>query len=422
MISPYEIFVARRYLGSRRKPGFISLITYMAIGGVVLGVAALVIVLSVTNGFAGEVESRLIGMNAHVLVRQLNGDPLSDWRDLARRIADRPGVSAISPVIDSKGAIASKADLRLDGIVLWGVDPATFGQVSDLPRHLAGAAGGGIALGTRPGSKYPGIILGQQLANRLKVGPGSEVLLVTLRNMDLEGALAEMAFSFRTWTFLVTDTFESGMYQYDDSIAFVALEDAQRVLGLGDGVSDLHLRVTDIYQATAIREVLADELGYPYSVRDWTQLFPEFFHWIDLEKKAIFLALSLIILVASFNIMSILSMSVTIKTAEIGILRAMGSTSGSVGRIFTVQGLAIGVGGTVVGCLVGLAVCLVQQHFHVISIPGEVYLINSLPVDMRLLDFVLVSAVSLAICLVTSIYPSRRAAALMPVDAIRYIS
>jgi lipoprotein-releasing system permease protein len=184
----------------------------MAVGGVVLGVAALVIVLSVTNGFSGEVENRLIGMNAHVLIRQLNGDPLSNWRDLARRIAEQPGVSAVAPVIDSKVVIASKPDLRLDGIVLWGVDPATFGQVSDLPRHLAGAAGGGIALGSRPGSKYPGIILGQQLANRLKVGPGSEVLLVTLRNMDLEGALADMAFSPRTWTFLVTDTFESGMY------------------------------------------------------------------------------------------------------------------------------------------------------------------------------------------------------------------
>jgi lipoprotein-releasing system permease protein len=421
-MAAYELFVARRYLGSRRKPGFISLVTYMAVGGVVLGVAALVIVLSVTNGFSGEVENRLVGMNAHVLVRRLDGDPITDWRALQQQLASHPGVVATAPVIDSKVVIASKPDLRMDGIVLWGVDPTHFGQVSDLPRHLAGAAGGGIALGTQPGQRYPGIILGQQLANRLRVGPGSEVLLVTLRNMDLQGAMADMAFSPRTWTFLVTDTFESGMYQYDDNIAFVGLADAQRVLGLGDGVSDLHLRVDGIYRAAAIRAELETELGFPYSVRDWSQLFPEFFHWIDLEKKAIFLALSLIILVASFNIMSILSMSVTIKTAEIGILRAMGSTSASVARIFTLQGLAIGVGGTIVGCLVGLAVCLAQQHFHLISIPGEVYLINSLPVDMRLLDFVLVSSVSLAICLVTSIYPSRRAAALLPVDAIRYIS
>jgi lipoprotein-releasing system permease protein len=225
----------------------------------------------------------------------------------------------------------------------------------------------------------------------------------------------------KTWPFLVTDHFESGMYQYDDNYAFIHIEDAQRILGLGDAVTDIHLHLRDIYQAPRVRDALAEEFDYPYSVSDWTQLFPEFFRWIELEKWAIFIALSLIVLVAAFNIMSILVMSVLIKMPEIGILRAMGCTVGEVYRIFVYQGVIIGSVGTALGCLIGFSLCYVQQRFQLISIPGDVYLINSLPVDMDILDFFLVATVSLTICLLTSIYPARKAASLMPVQAIRYI-
>ena len=195
----------------------------------------------------------------------------------------------------------------------------------------------------------------------------------------------------------------------------------QRMLELGDAVTDIHIRVADIYQAPEIRDRLSEELGYPYQVRDWTQLFPEFFRWIELEKWAIFLALSLIVLVAAFNIMSILVMSVLIKTPEIGILRTIGCTVGEVYRIFVYQGLAIGGIGTFLGCLIGFALCWAQQRFALISIPGDMYFISSLPVDMSVVDFALVAAISMVICLATSIYPARKAAGLMPVEAIRYI-
>ncbi|MDE2703565.1 MAG: ABC transporter permease [Gemmatimonadota bacterium] len=416
------LFVAGRYLRSKQREGFFSVIAYMAVGGVILGVAALVIILSVTNGFAGEVKNRLIGMNAHVNIRRFDGGPIADWDALLEQVKGAAGVVGAAPVVDSKVIIASQLDLgRVDGVPVWGVDPATFPAVSDLTEHLRYAdPEGHLRLGLLSELNKRGIVLGEYLARRLHVGPGSEVLLMTVQNLDVEAAVMD-GFSPRPWSFFVTDHFESGMYQYDDNYAFIHLEDAQRMLELGDAITDIHIHVADIYQAPEIRDRLAEELGYPYQVRDWTQLFPEFFRWIELEKWAIFLALSLIVLVAAFNIMSILVMSVLIKTPEIGILRTIGCTVGEIYRIFIYQGLVIGGIGTFLGCLIGFALCLAQQRFALISIPGDMYFISSLPVDMSVVDFALVAAISMVICLATSIYPARKAAELMPVEAIRYI-
>ncbi len=416
------LFVAGRYLRSKQREGFFSVIAYMAVGGVILGVAALVIILSVTNGFAGEVKNRLIGMNAHVNIRRFDGGPIAGWDALLQQVKGAVGVVGAAPVVDSKVIIASQLDLgRVDGIPVWGIDPATFPAVSDLTEHLRYAnPAGQIRLGLLAELNKRGIVLGEHLARRLHVGPGSEVLLMTVQNLDVEAAVMD-GFSPRPWSFFVTDHFQSGMYQYDDNYAFIHLEDAQRMLELGDGITDIHIRVADIYQAPAIRDRLTEELGYPYQVRDWTQLFPEFFRWIELEKWAIFLALSLIVLVAAFNIMSILVMSVLIKTPEIGILRTIGCTVGEIYRIFIYQGLVIGGIGTLLGCLIGFALCLAQQRFALISIPGDMYFISSLPVDMNVVDFALVAAISMVICLATSIYPAHKAAGLMPVEAIRYI-
>ena len=414
----YEFFIARRYLRSK-KNGFISIITYIAIGGVILGVASLVIILSVTNGFSGEIKNRLIGMNAHVTILGF-GPVLEDYREVLEQLDGFPEVVAAAPVIDSKVIIAVKTDTKgTDGIFLWGVEPDNFGAVSDLPEHLVYDQEKRLRLGALPGLKYPGIILGEQLSRRLKVGLGDEVLLMTLGNAEWENFL--MGVTPRFEAFIVTDTFASGMYHYDDNFAFISLADAQRILGLGEGVTNIHIRVEDIDRAVQIREALDKALGYPYRIRDWTQLFPELFHWMELEKWVIFIALNLIIVVAAFNIMSILVMSILIKTPEIGILRAMGARARGIRRIFVYQGLVIGVVGTVLGCGIGFVVCLLQQRFQLISIPGDIYIINSLPIDMQVLDFLAVSVVSLAICLLASIYPARKAASLMPVEAIRYI-
>ncbi|MFH1568291.1 MAG: ABC transporter permease [Gemmatimonadota bacterium] len=413
----YELLIARRYLQSKQRTGFLSVITVIAVGGVILGVAALIIMLSVTNGFSGEVKNRLIGMNAHISLVRFHGDAIEDYPELMEQARQEPEVVAVAPVIEAKLVIATNEGT--DGVVVWGVDPASFATVSDLPRHLRYDEAQALHLDRGPEQKWPGIVLGTYLANRLGVGLGDQVYLVAVETKSLEEAV--MGITPRFFPYVVTDLFESGMYHYDDNFAVVSLAEAQRIRGIGSGVTALHMRVADLDQAVAIRERLEERLGYPYRLTDWTQRFPELFHWMELEKVVIFIALSLIILVAAFNIMSILSMSILIKTPEIGILRAMGARAGGIRRIFVYQGLVIGVFGTGLGVLLGLAICLVQDRFQIIAIPSDIYIINSLPVDMQLLDFVLVTSVSLVICLLASLYPARKAAALQPVEAIRYI-
>ena len=413
----YELFIARRYLRSKQSAGFLSFITFIAVGGVILGVAALIIMLSVTNGFSGEVKSRLIGMDAHVAIAKFHGAPIEAYRDVMARLEADPQLTGFAPIV--KGKMVLWAGDEQDGALIWGIEPETFGTVSDLPEHLY-LADNQINFDPPEGGRLPGIVLGRQLANRLRTGPGQNVYLLTFPGSDVE-EVALMGLRPKVHPFVVTDLFESGMYHYDDNFGFIALAAAQDVLKLGDAVTDIHLRVADLDEATAIGERLSEELGYPYRSTDWTKQFPELFRWMELEKWVIFIALSLIILVASFNIMSILTMSILIKTPEIGILRAMGSKASSVRRIFVYQGLFIGVFGTALGCMVGFLVCWMQERFDLIAIPSEIYIISNLPVDMQLLDFLLVSLVSVTISLLASVYPARKAAALQPVEAIRYI-
>ena len=413
----YEFFIAKRYLQSKQHTGFISVVAFIAVGGVILGVAALIIMLSVTNGFSGEVRNRLIGMNAHVSIHRYYGEPIPAFEEVIERASAEEGVVAAAPVVEGKLVVSGEKGG--DGLVVWGVDPVSFARVSDLTEHLYDR-GGELRLGVLPGSKYPGIVLGRHLAARLRVGIGDQVLLWTLRGMERDDLLRGITPRFEP--FVVTDLFESGMYHYDDNFGFISLDEARRILDLGEAVTNVHLRVADLDEASEIRSRLERELGYSYRMTDWTQRFPELFEWMELEKWVIFIALSLIIVVAAFNIMSILSMSILIKTPEIGILRAMGARASGIRRIFVYQGAVIGGFGTALGCLCGFAVCWVQARFEIISIPSDIYIISSLPVDMQWLDFVVVSLVSLGICLLASAFPARRAASLQPVAAIRHIA
>jgi lipoprotein-releasing system permease protein len=417
----YELFIARRYLKSKQRSGFLSVISFIAVGGVILGVAALVIMLSVTNGFSGEVKNRLIGMNAHVSISRYHGAPIERADTLLSHVVGVPGVLGAAPIVEGKLIIATDHETTAtDGVILWGIDPLTFADISDLPDHLQYDADGQFHFDPPQGEQYPGIVVGASLANRLRIGIGDRVYLLSLLQ---EKSLEEMLMDGlrpKLHPFIVTDLFASGMYYYDDTYAVIALDEARRVLAM-EGASSIHIRLGDLDDATDVRHRLDSDLGYPYLVSDWTQQFPELFHWMELEKIVIFTALSLIIVVAAFNIMSILTMSILIKTPEIGILRAMGARAKGIGRVFVFQGLFIGVFGTALGCLIGLAVCVVQDRFQIVTIPSDIYIISSLPVDMQPLDFLAVSTMSVIVCLLAATIPARRAASLEPVEAIRYI-
>ncbi|MDA0333606.1 MAG: ABC transporter permease [bacterium] len=414
----YELFVARRYLKAKHRSGFLSVISFIAVGGVILGVAALVIMLSVTNGFSGEVKNRLIGMNAHVSIGRYYGAPIEQADTLLAHIVKMPVVRGAAPIVEAKLGLYTN-DGDFSGVIVWGIDPQNFGQVSDLPKHLEYDKQGQFHFDPPEGEKYPGIIVGASLANRLRIGVGDRVFLLSIQKRPIEEVLMD-GLAPKYHPYVVTDLFASGMYHYDDTFAFVGLDEARRMLAM-DGVSAIHLRIDDLDDATTLRDELDEDLGYPFHVTDWTQQFPELFHWMELEKIVIFTALSLIIVVAAFNIMSILTMSILIKTPEIGILRAMGAQAKGIGRVFIFQGMFIGVFGTALGCLIGLAVCVVQDRLQIISIPSDIYIISSLPVDMQPLDFVAVSVMSIVICLLAAVIPARKAASLEPVEAIRYI-
>lgn len=413
----YEILIARRYLRSIRGRGRISVTAGIAVFGVALGVAALVIVLSVMNGFAGVVRDRLLGMNAHVTVRKAYGERMTNYAEVTRAILKAsPDIMGASPYIQSEGLIFVR-EQRFSGVVIRGVDATSLGSVSDLAQFVEGKS---LDLNDRmtEGRPVGGILIGRYLADKLGAEPGEEVFL-----MVPEWSSSGLPAMPRYWRFIVTGVFNTGYYEFDSGLAVISIQAAQRILAWGDDASGIRVKVRDPFDADAVAKALRETLR-PRSpdlfATSWVRENRNLFVWIRLEKWFSFLALSLIVLVASFNIMSILSMIVMDKRREIGILKAMGATQRSLQRIFTLNGLTVGLSGVALGDLIGFVLCYLQQRYELISLPGDVYIISALPVDMRLTDFAAISGAALLICYLMARFPARSAAALEPVEAIRY--
>jgi lipoprotein-releasing system permease protein len=406
----YEFFIARRYLKSKRKTKFVSVITLISIGGVLIGVTALDFILSMMNGFEKEVRSRIIGTTAHVSIFSTYEEGIDHYEELIPRIKEVEQVEDVAPYVYYKAAIASKT--ASDGIVVRGIVPEKEKLVTELERNLKA---GSLNLDPDEDS-LPGILLGATLADRLGLDLGDNVVLFSLK----EGSLTTGWSQPKASKLRLRGIFETGMYEYDASMAYVSLSTAQKLFNLGDRVTGLHVKLSDLYQAGKVARQLEEVLGFHYYALDWMHMHKTLFSWMQLEKYAMFIVLSLIIAVAAFNIISTLIMVVIEKRKDIGILKSMGSTNSSIMKIFMFEGLVVGAIGIVLGTFFGYILCWIQRTFDVISLPAEIYFISNLPVEMRPLDFILVACAAMVLTFLATVYPARRAAQLPPVDAIRY--
>ncbi len=405
----FEFYLAKRYLSARSQSRFLNLITVIAIGGICVGVMALIVVIGVMSGLQTEVRDRILGTNPHIMVLTYGeGLRLDDWQVPLATVIEDPAVTVAEPFVYSEALIFQDVNYQ-QGVALRGITQEATDRIAD---QLV--VGGWEFDGT--GSGLPGIVLGFRLAERLLVYPGDSVSLVSGHGAELTPA----GFIPKFKKFEVVGTFRSGMYEYDNQMGYMSLEAAQDLLGLGGAVTGLALWVQDPWEADAVAERLQASLGYPFTLRDWKRMNEGLFSALKLEKMGMALILLLIVLVAAFNIVSTLIMVVTDKTREIGILRSMGLTSRRILKVFMLQGLIIGISGTLLGMIGGLALSWAIDYFGLISLPGDVYIISRIPITLSPFDLALIVVLSILISFSATIYPSRQASRMTPVEAIRH--
>ena len=406
----YELFISLRYLKAKRKQVFISIITILSMAGVGLGVMALIIVLSVMSGFEEDLKKKILGTNAHLVVMQ-QGPGMRDYREILKKVEEVKGVVAATPFIFTQAMLTSENNVH--GIVLRGIDPATAGKVINIEKNLKK---GSMADLQKTGvDTQTGIFIGKELAQTLGVMMDDTVVLVSPM-----GALGPLGTSPPMKKFRVVGIFDSGMYEYDTSMAYISLASAQKFLGMNDTVTGLEVKVDDIYAVKKIGDRIRQTLGFPFWTKDWMQMNRSLFAALKLERTVMFIILVLIVLVAAFGIVSTLIMVVMEKNKDIAILKSMGATAHSIMRIFILEGLIIGFVGTLVGLFGGYALCTLLAKYQFISLPSDVYYISRLPVKMNMLDFVLVAISALGISFIATLYPSWQAARLDPAESLRY--
>lgn len=404
----YESFIARRYLTSRRKGAFISLNSAFSIGGVVVGVAALVFVMSMMNGFETELRERILGVTSHITVFPRFDDFIAAPDSAMVELKSIAGVTAAAPFVYYKAAVASEESG--DGIVVRGIDLAAENKVADLQSRIVSGEYDVAGDSINPA----GILIGTTLAQRLNVFPGDNLVLFSLRGEKLRAGAQP-----RVKKFLIRGLFEVGMYEYDASMAYISIPEAVDLFKTG-GITGIHLRTDDINRADMIADLINQTFPDRFEAVDWKEMNRTLFNWMRLEKIGMFIALSLIVAVAAFNIISTLVMIVMEKRHEIGILKTMGSLPRSVSAIFMRIGLAVGVIGCLVGWGLGYFLCWLQIRFDLISLPPDIYFISSLPVDIRLLDFLIVGLASILLCFLATLYPAARAARLSVIEVLRH--
>ena len=415
----YELLIGFRYLRARRRDAFISLITMISILGVTISVMTLDITLSVMTGFENDLRDRILGFSPHIIVTSYSG-PVEDVPELLSRLEKVPGVAAAAPYVYAQAMVSRGSSVS--GVFLRGVDPDRANDVVDVGRYLKSGTLG--ALGKRHEvqiddagrtAKLGGVVVGSELSRTLGVAPGDIVSMVLPTATPSPVGMVP-----RIKRFVVVGVFDSGMFEYDAGFVYVAIDDAQKLLGLKEGVTGIEIRATDVHRAARIAATLEkDVLRFPYEARDWMQLNRNIFVALRLEKLVYFLVLSLMLVVAGFSILATLIMVVMEKRKDIAILKSMGATDGSIARIFVLKGLVIGLIGTLVGNLAGLGLSWLISKYK-LPLPEGVFYTPTVPVEIVPEYFAAVSAAAIVICFFVTLYPASRAARVVPVDVIRY--
>jgi lipoprotein-releasing system permease protein len=408
----FETFIAKRYFRAKKRTGFISIITLVSISGVTIGVTALILVLSVMNGFEEEVRSKLIDADAHIRLRKYFTETIREYDRLLEIARKTPEVVGASPTIYEVAMVRSRMVQRPTSVKA--LDSTSFRDVSNIADKVIL---GKLTFAKKEinGEVYRPILLGKYLADRLLATNLDDIVI--LMTLPKEGGILSQP---RVMKFYVAGIVEFGYYEYDRISSFISLDAAQQLFDMPAGVSWIEIKVDDYEHADKVAKILESELGYPYTTQTWFELNRSLFSWMEIEKWGAFVILSLIIMVAAFNIISSLIMIVMEKTREIGILKSMGATSSSIMKIFMIEGIVIGLIGTVTGSILGYLIGFMQLKYKIISLPSDVYIIDALPIQMHAFDFVAISTVAMILCFLASVYPAYKASRLYPVEAIRY--
>ncbi|MFZ4858636.1 MAG: lipoprotein-releasing ABC transporter permease subunit [Desulfuromonadaceae bacterium] len=418
---PFELFIGLRYLKAKRKSTFISIITFISTAGVALGVMALIIVLAVMTGFENDLKEKILGTNAHIVVIR-SGAPMEEYRAVIEKLKRFNGVQAATPFIYNQVMLSSGKNVS--GVVLRGIDVATDRQVTRLSKSIV--EGSIDVLEPRMGQgadSLPGLMVGKELAKHLNLFLGDKVNVISPM-----GSITPLGMMPRMKPFRVTGIFNTGMFEYDSTLAYVSLEQAQRFFDLGDTVTGIQLKVEDVYHTDELARSINREMGSNFYARDWMQMNKNILFALKTEKVVMFIILTLIVLVAAFGIASTLFMVVMEKTRDIAILKSMGATAASIMKIFVLEGLIIGIIGTAVGVVSGLLIALNLEPIITLiqKITGQnffnkdIYYLDHFPSLVVPSDVVLISVTAILISFLATLYPAWQASRMLPAEALRY--
>ena len=407
-----ENLLALRYLRSRKRSGLLSFLSVTSVIGVMLGVAALIIVVNVMSGFSDNLKSKLIGANSDIIITRFDNRPVDNYSALREKIISSHGVLAASPFI--MGQVLLTSDKSVTGVVIKGIDPVFEKDVSRLSSFMVSGALSDLSKNFGADNSIPGVLLGRDLAVTLGVSSGSEITVVSPY-----GSRGPLGITPKMKKFIVAGLFDTGIYEYNSTMAYISVPAAQDFLNMKGTVSGFSVAASDKSNLMPIVDTLSKELAFPYWVRDWLSMNASLFSALKLEQFAMFVILTLIIVVASFNIVSMIAITVKDKLKDIAILRASGAGSGFIMSVFMRQGLIVGLTGTALGDILALAISLCLKNFKIIELPRDVYFMDKIPVNLDWQVYLLVTVCSVAITFLAAIFPARNAAKMSPIEALR---